>query len=186
MFDCLERLADLSTEMNNTQNTLRWAGIFLSLALTSKDRLAEMKALSCLGQISAAERDDETALSLFTVALDGFTFMDVHHWRADCMVQIADIYEKRGDSWKSVELWKTARPLFERSSQANSVTWIDVRLAEVASSVSEKHKKQLQQLAKMNVPVEESEESKIVDIDTESVGQNQNPQRGQGVRIEMK
>ncbi|KAJ7288958.1 hypothetical protein C8J57DRAFT_1643379 [Mycena rebaudengoi] len=170
MFGCLEHLADLSTEMNNIQNTLRWAGIFLSLALTSKDRLAEMKALNCLGQISAAEGDDETALSLFTVTLDGFTFMDVHCWRAACMVRIADIYDKKGKPMKSVELWNTARPLFERSSQANSVTWIDVRLAEVASAVSERHKKQPQQLAKMNIPVGEPEEKKIVDIDTDSDG----------------
>ncbi|KAJ7288828.1 hypothetical protein C8J57DRAFT_1495097 [Mycena rebaudengoi] len=148
-------------EMNNIQNTLWWAGIFLSLALTSKERLAEMKALSYLGQISVAEGDDETALSLFTVALDGFTFMDVHRWRAACMVQIADIYDKRGEPVKSVELWKTAQPLFERSSQTNSVTWIDVRLAEVASAVSEKHEKQLQQLAKMNVLAGKPEETKI-------------------------
>jgi hypothetical protein len=141
MFGCLDGLADLSTEMNNIQNTLRWAGIFLSLGLTSKDQMATMKALRCLAQISAAGGDDETALSLFTVALDVFTFMDAHRWRADCMVQIANIYEKRGDSQKSVELWKTARPLFEKSSQANSVTWIDVRLSEVASAVSEKHEK---------------------------------------------
>ncbi|KAJ7288979.1 hypothetical protein C8J57DRAFT_1215056 [Mycena rebaudengoi] len=240
--------------MNNTQNKLRWAGIFLSLGLTSKDQLATMKALCCLRQISVAEADDETALSLFTVALDGFTFMDVHHWRADCMVQIASIYHKRGEPVKPVELWKTAqcvntyppcnfiivppssrpvqgkhpeaassslplplwntasglsshqhpcfntihdhthpKPLFklhitdpfqeptsqaispsttasvQRSSQANSVTWIDVRLAEVAEAVSERDKKQLQQFAQMNVPVGEPEEMKIVDIDEDPV-----------------
>ncbi|KAJ7286817.1 hypothetical protein C8J57DRAFT_1495311 [Mycena rebaudengoi] len=168
MLECLERLADLSTEMNNIQNTLRWAGIFLSLALTSKDRLAAMKALSCLGQISVAEADDETALSLFTAALDGFTFMDVHRWRADCMFRIADIYDKRGEPVKSIELWKAAQPLFERSSQANSVRQIDMRLAEVASAISERHEKQLQQLAKMNVLVGEPVEPKIVDTDKDS------------------
>ncbi|KAJ7288933.1 hypothetical protein C8J57DRAFT_1215017 [Mycena rebaudengoi] len=175
MLECLEQLADLSTEMNNIQNTLRWAGIFLSLALISNEQLAMMKALSCLGQLTVAEGDDETALSLFTVALDGFTFMDVHCWRGDCMVRIADIYDKRGEPAKSVELWKTARPLFQRSSQANSVTWIDMRLSEVALAVSERHEKQLQQLAKMNVPVGELDETKIVDIDIDSADQNQIP-----------
>ncbi|KAJ7288711.1 hypothetical protein C8J57DRAFT_1214804 [Mycena rebaudengoi] len=82
-----------------------------------KTKLDTMKALHCLGQLLAAGRDDESALSLFIVALDGFTFMDVHRWRADCMVQIADIYEKRGEIQKSLGLWKMARPLFERSSQ---------------------------------------------------------------------
>jgi hypothetical protein len=76
--ECLSRLADLSTELSNIRTTMHWAGIFLSLALMSKDRLAIMKAFRCLGQISVAQGDIETALSLFTVALDGFTFMDVH------------------------------------------------------------------------------------------------------------
>ncbi|KAJ7254831.1 hypothetical protein C8J57DRAFT_1656907 [Mycena rebaudengoi] len=47
--------------------------------------LHTMQAFRCLGQIVSAEGDDETTLSLFNIALDGFTFMDIHHWRADCM-----------------------------------------------------------------------------------------------------
>ncbi|KAJ7288717.1 hypothetical protein C8J57DRAFT_1642867 [Mycena rebaudengoi] len=116
--------------MNNFQNTLRWAAIFISLGLISKTKLATMKAIHCLGKLLAAEGDDESAFSLFTVALEAFTFMDVHCWRADCMVQIADIYEKRGEIQKSVGQWKMARPLFERSSQAKDVTRLDRRLAE--------------------------------------------------------
>jgi tetratricopeptide (TPR) repeat protein len=88
---CLSILSDLSTGMSSAQTTLGWVGIFLTLALKSKDKLSTMKAFRCLGQIFVAQGDDGTALSLFTVALDGLTFMDVHHWRADCMVQIADI-----------------------------------------------------------------------------------------------
>jgi hypothetical protein len=48
---CLERLADLSTGMNNIHTTMGWAGIFLVLALRSKDKLATMKAFRCFGQI---------------------------------------------------------------------------------------------------------------------------------------
>ncbi|KAJ7149493.1 hypothetical protein C8R43DRAFT_951967 [Mycena crocata] len=40
---CLERLADLSTAMNNVQTTLQWAGIFLAVALQTKGKLAIMK-----------------------------------------------------------------------------------------------------------------------------------------------
>jgi hypothetical protein len=68
---CAERLGDLSTGMNGIPTTLRWGGVFLSLALKSKDNRQTMQAFS-----------------LFNVALDGFTFMDVHRWRADCMVQM--------------------------------------------------------------------------------------------------
>ncbi|KAJ7279991.1 hypothetical protein C8J57DRAFT_1220518 [Mycena rebaudengoi] len=103
-------------------------GLFLGLALQYKDKLATFKAFVCLGQIFAAQGDEETALSLFDVALDAFTSMDVHRWRAICMVQTADILEKQGEVMKSVGLWKAARPLFERCSQAKDVLRIDLKL----------------------------------------------------------
>jgi tetratricopeptide (TPR) repeat protein len=149
---CLERLADLSTGMNNVQTTTGWAGIFLVLALRSKDKLAIMKAFRCLGKIFAVHGDDSTALSLFNVALDGFTFMDVHRWRADCMVQIADIWKSCGEVLRAVELWKAARPLFERSSQNRDIARIDAKLTTVEASILEHYERQLLQLAELNVP----------------------------------
>jgi tetratricopeptide (TPR) repeat protein len=125
---CLERLADLSTCMNNVENTLHWAGLFLGLALQYEDKLATFKAFVCFGQIFAAQGDEETALSLFDVALDAFTSMDIHRWRAICMVQIADILENQGEIMKSVGLWRAARPLFERCLQAKDVLRIDLKL----------------------------------------------------------
>ncbi|KAJ7272477.1 hypothetical protein C8J57DRAFT_1507323 [Mycena rebaudengoi] len=104
-----------------------------------------MSAFRCLAQIFAALGEDETALNMFTIALDGFSFMDIHRWRADCMVHIADIFERRLDSSlymragevvKSVRLWKAARPLFERSSQAKDMTRINVKLAAVELQLS--------------------------------------------------
>jgi tetratricopeptide (TPR) repeat protein len=71
----LGRLGDFSTGMNDTSTILRWAGIFLILALKCKGKLQTMQALRCLGQVYSAEGDDETALSLFKLALDGFTFL---------------------------------------------------------------------------------------------------------------
>jgi tetratricopeptide (TPR) repeat protein len=111
----LEKLADLSTGMNDVTTTLQWTGIYLGLALKTKEAVPTMQALRCLGQIFFAQGDYETALSLFSLALDRFTIMDVHRWRADCMVRIADIWEQRGETRKSVVLWKAARPLFETS-----------------------------------------------------------------------
>ncbi|KAJ7274698.1 hypothetical protein C8J57DRAFT_1224287 [Mycena rebaudengoi] len=121
----LAKLADLSTEMNNIMTTLRWTGIFLGLALKCKDKCQTMQAFRCLGQILSANGDNETALSIFEVALDGFTSMDVHHWRADCMARIAGIMNNRGEIRKAVELWKAARPLFKRSSQMKDIIMID-------------------------------------------------------------
>ncbi|KAJ7278980.1 hypothetical protein C8J57DRAFT_1573985 [Mycena rebaudengoi] len=130
----LTKLADLSTEMNNIMTTLQWVGVFMSLALKYKDKGQTMQAFRCLGQLFAAEGDNETAISLFNVALDGFTLMDVHRWRADCMVRIADILNIRGEVMNAVELWKAARPLFERSSQMKDIIKIDAKLVEVGSA----------------------------------------------------
>jgi hypothetical protein len=157
----LERLADLSTGMNNTQTTFGWAGIFLVLALRSKDRLATMRAFWCLGQITAVQGDVNTALSLFNVALDGFTFMDVHQWRADCMVRIADVWNSRGKVLRAVGLWKAARPLFERSSQAKDVAQIDAKLATIKASILEHHKRQLLQLPELNIPAAPKHEKSL-------------------------
>ncbi|KAJ7246959.1 hypothetical protein C8J57DRAFT_1523186 [Mycena rebaudengoi] len=150
---CAERLGDLSTGMNCISTTLQWEGVFLSLALKCNDKLQTMQAFRCLGQIFSAEGDNETALSLYTVALDGFTFMDVHRWRADCMVRIANILNNCGEVIKAVELWKAARPLFERSSQMKDMTHIDAKLAEVDSTILAKYKEQLQHLSELHVPV---------------------------------
>ncbi|KAJ7249359.1 hypothetical protein C8J57DRAFT_1239813 [Mycena rebaudengoi] len=100
----LEQLADLSSGMNNFHVTLGWVGIFLVLALKSELKLATMKAFVCLGQLFVIQGDHETALNVFNIALDGFTFMNVHRWRADCIVRIAEIWEQKAEVAKSVEL----------------------------------------------------------------------------------
>ncbi|KAJ7274814.1 hypothetical protein C8J57DRAFT_1714567 [Mycena rebaudengoi] len=130
---CVEHLSDLSHGMNDVQSTLNWAGLFLRMALKTKNKLATMQAFRCLGQVFVAEGDENTALSLFNLALDGMTYMDVHRWRADCMLRIADILEHRGEVNKSVALRKIARPLFHRSSQAKAVACVDAKLAAVDS-----------------------------------------------------
>jgi tetratricopeptide (TPR) repeat protein len=163
---CVERLGDFSTGMNDIQTTLQWTGIFLGLALKCKDKRQTMQAFRCLGQIFSAKGDNETALSLFNVALDGFTFMDVHRWQADCMVRIADILNDCGEVMKALELWKAARPLFERSSQMKDITRIDTKLAEVDSAVLAEYEEKLQ-LSELHVPVSAPEEAYIVEEEEE-------------------
>jgi ATP/maltotriose-dependent transcriptional regulator MalT len=139
-----------------------------------------MKAFHCLGPISAVQGYINTALSLFNVALDGFTFMDVHQWRADCMVRIADIWKRRGEVLRAVRLWKAARPFFERSSQARAVTRIDEKLVTVETSILEHYERQLLQLAELNVstamnlersqePPSEEEDNELVDREQKSL-----------------
>jgi hypothetical protein len=96
------------------------------------------------------QNDEDTAISLFTVALEGFTYMDVHRSRAECMLRLGDILKSHSDMLKAIELWTTARSLFERSSQAKQVQCVDERLAAIGSDVLEQHKENISHLAKLN------------------------------------
>ncbi|KAJ7204161.1 hypothetical protein GGX14DRAFT_698881 [Mycena pura] len=110
---CLERLADPDHGMHDGQTTLMWAALYLGFALSSRSRLSTMKALKCLGQIAAADGDTATAMSLFRVALDGFTFMDIHQERADCMMRMSEIHLATGEALRAKELFEAAEPLFD-------------------------------------------------------------------------
>jgi hypothetical protein len=57
--------------------------------------------------------------------------MDVHRSRAECMLRLGDISKRHDNLLRAVELWETARLLFERSSQAKQIEHIDQRLAGV-------------------------------------------------------
>ncbi|KAJ6592261.1 hypothetical protein DFH09DRAFT_1073324 [Mycena vulgaris] len=111
---CLERLGDRSLWDSTDQS---WTIIYLVHASKSQQKLDIHKALQFLGDVFRAEGDQDTAVSLLTVALEGFSQMDVHRSRAECMLLLGYISKENGDMLKAAELWKTARPLFERSSQ---------------------------------------------------------------------
>ncbi|KAJ7820043.1 hypothetical protein B0H13DRAFT_2378039 [Mycena leptocephala] len=148
---CLERLGDVSHW--GTPNWMSgWTALFLVYSAQRKEKLGIHKALQFLGDAFFAQDDKHTAIALFTVALDGFTQMDVHRSRAECMLRLGDISKGQGDLLKAVELWTTARPLFEQSSQAKQVENIDQRLADVSEDVLEQHRKNLARLAELNAP----------------------------------
>ncbi|KAJ7905949.1 hypothetical protein B0H13DRAFT_1881114 [Mycena leptocephala] len=95
--------------------------------LASKTFNVQLDTLQFLGDIFLSDNDENSASSLFMVALEGFTLMDVHQRRAECMTRLGDISKGHGDLPKAVDHWETARPLFERSSQTkqvvHSVNW---------------------------------------------------------------
>ncbi|KAJ7734810.1 hypothetical protein B0H16DRAFT_1695762 [Mycena metata] len=126
---CLERLGDISC-WEGSQHPSLWATVFLAHSLRRTERLGVYKALQYLGDVFCTENNDEvTATSLFTLALEGFTQMDVHRSRAECMIRLGDISQREGDLLKALKLWEAARPLFERSSQTKRVQDVDKRLA---------------------------------------------------------
>jgi tetratricopeptide (TPR) repeat protein len=118
------------------QSSFPWTVTFLVYSFKIKQRLELHKALQFLGDIFVAQGDLNTAVSLFTVALDGFTQMDVHRSRAECMLRLGNISKLSGDWPKAIEFWETARPLFELSSQATQVSYIAARLASTREQAS--------------------------------------------------
>ncbi|KAJ7715553.1 hypothetical protein B0H16DRAFT_1701655 [Mycena metata] len=163
---CLERLADVTCW--SPHHDPSWSIILLAHSLRAKEKLGIYKALQFIGDVHLMQNDEISAVSLFTVALDGFTYMDVHRSRAECMVRLGDMAKKNGDLLKALELWETAKPLFERSSQAKRVQDIDERVGGISEEVKEQHRKNLARLAELNVPAGKVEEE--VDSDTEELG----------------
>jgi hypothetical protein len=88
-----------------------------------------------MGTFSSAYGDDETAFSVFQVALDGFTLMDVHMGKGKCMAGMAEILERKGEIARAKELWSASRPMFERSGQARSVAQVDASLCRIRAKI---------------------------------------------------
>ncbi|KAJ7859441.1 hypothetical protein B0H13DRAFT_1901465 [Mycena leptocephala] len=148
---CLERLGDIS-RWKVPHCTSTWTTVYLVHSIKCKEKLGIYKALQFLGDIFLVYDEEETAISLFTVALEAFTWMDVHHSRAECMLRLGDILKGNDDLLKAVELWEAARSLFEKSSQAKQVKNIDERLASIGEDVLKQHQKNLACLAELNAP----------------------------------
>jgi hypothetical protein len=139
---------DSCTELDLTS----WPTVFFVHSLKSKLKLKIYIALRFLGDVFLSGNDESTATSLFTIALEGFTYMDVHQGRADCMLRLGDISKEHGGLLKAVGLWKVSKPLFERSSQAKEVEKVNERLAVVNNDVLEQHRNNLARLAELNAP----------------------------------
>ncbi|KAJ7450392.1 hypothetical protein FB451DRAFT_1566603 [Mycena latifolia] len=127
---CLSKLADREHRMHDDATTFEHALVLLGYAKKLSDLIATRHALRCIGDIFAAQGDDDTALNLFMVALDAFSSMDVPRQRGACLVRIADALERRGNIDQATDMLREARVMFDRSSQANHVARLDVRLKE--------------------------------------------------------
>jgi tetratricopeptide (TPR) repeat protein len=127
---CAVKLADSTKPVHAETESARWAVIFLAFALCPRvpSPLMVHQALQHFADVLARQGADDAALNILAIALDGFTQMDVHQSRAECMRTIGDIYMRLGDLSKAQEIWEAAWPLFRRSEQKKEVTSIDERL----------------------------------------------------------
>jgi hypothetical protein len=145
----LEKMADVTRwGVTVTPLTSSWAVVYVAHSHKYQQNLGLHKALLFLGDVFLSNRDEDTAQTLFTVALEGFTAMDVHRSRAQCMTRLGDLAQKRGEVSNAVELWKVARSLFQQSVQMGDVVKIDSRLA----AAEEEHKKTMAKVMDLNVP----------------------------------
>jgi hypothetical protein len=173
---CLERLGNASC-WGGLDGMLCWPTVFLVHSLNKKEKFGIYKSIQFLGDVFLSQNDEHTATSLFAVALEGFTEMDVHRSRAECMLRLGDISMGHSDRLKAVEFWERARPLFECSSQVKQVQHINERLAGISKDVLEQHRN-LARLAELSAPVETIEEleddlSNIEDLDQMDMGEEE-------------
>ncbi|KAF8203521.1 hypothetical protein K438DRAFT_1932550 [Mycena galopus ATCC 62051] len=124
---CLEQLAHMKAWPADEWQE-KWPFIYLAYTHRSKGKLDLHKAILSLGDVFLAKEDNITATNLYEVALAGFTQMDVHHSRAQCMLCLGDLANKHGHISEAINFWKTARSLFERSSQGKAIAEIDAKL----------------------------------------------------------
>ncbi|KAJ7458477.1 hypothetical protein FB451DRAFT_1507671 [Mycena latifolia] len=136
---CLERLGDVQKWNAGVRASSNWTFVFLVHSLKLHRMLDIHKALQFIGDVYVSDGDQYTAASLFTVALEGFTQMDVHRSRADCMVRLGHISRQQGDMEKAAEFWGRAHPLFARSSQTTGITEVDEQLAKICHRPVIKH-----------------------------------------------
>ncbi|KAJ6603424.1 hypothetical protein DFH09DRAFT_1068586 [Mycena vulgaris] len=149
----LERLADVSRWRTTDYHwTSKWTVVYLAYAHRSQQRSALHKALCFFGDVVLCQGDVKTAHSLFTVALEGFTQMDVHRSRAQCMLRLGDLAKQRNDWVEAKALWEQARPLLTRSLQAKEIVEVDNRLAALKQDILAKDRQTLARLRNLEVP----------------------------------
>jgi tetratricopeptide (TPR) repeat protein len=168
---CLERLGDGSRWNLSNDIPPTWTTVYFAQCLKSKQKLGVYKALQFTADSFLRQSDEDTAISLFTVALEGFTGMDVHQSRGECMLRLGDISKGRGDLLRAVSFWETARPLFQRSSQEKQVGNVDERLTGIPEHVKQHNLARVDELETTSGTVTEVEEDldEVEDLDDKNV-----------------
>ncbi|KAK7028647.1 NB-ARC domain-containing protein [Favolaschia claudopus] len=92
---CLEYLSDPKQKLFGSTETFQWAVVSLAFFVKKKDPVGSLNSLRRLADTLLYFGEEETALCLFQVGMEGATEMGIHRLEAECMGGIANI-EKRG------------------------------------------------------------------------------------------
>ncbi|KAJ7920515.1 hypothetical protein B0H13DRAFT_1867585 [Mycena leptocephala] len=72
-----EKARDIFSTRSLMTEVTFWTTVFLVHSVQQREKLGINKALQFLGDVFLAQDDEHTAINLFTVVLQGFTYMDV-------------------------------------------------------------------------------------------------------------
>lgn len=86
MFKCLEILGDKRLHLSDLEGTFIWACTYFALARKSKNLWHTYQSFQQLGDIFAGWGDQDTALTLFCVVLEGSAEMGIDHRQKRCRV----------------------------------------------------------------------------------------------------
>ncbi|KAJ6531371.1 hypothetical protein DFH09DRAFT_1409379 [Mycena vulgaris] len=128
MNECFQKLGDNAYSGSQIDVAFQYYVLHLALSRRMDDYDNTHQALRRIGDIFCHRGDDKTARSLFMLSLDGFTLMDVHKGRADCLIRLGDLMKGEGNMLKAARYWEQALSLYERSSQTEAVGKCNLRL----------------------------------------------------------
>ncbi|KAF7369826.1 MYND-type domain-containing protein [Mycena venus] len=114
------------TLRHDMESTTHWATICLAYGRTAANLSVVAWAFRLLGDIFREEADEETSGSLFQLALEEFTRMDIYQGRAQCLLRLANIARKRGEHIVATEYLSEAKEMFLKSGMAAEAKKIEV------------------------------------------------------------
>ncbi|KAJ7153424.1 hypothetical protein C8R43DRAFT_1106678 [Mycena crocata] len=110
----IRKLGDI-TLRNDVRSTTHWAMACLAYGKSTANPSTIGWALRLLGDIFLKAGDDETSSTLFQVALEEFTRMDIYLGKAQSLRRLAEIAERRGECTVAAEQLSEARCMFLKS-----------------------------------------------------------------------
>ncbi|KAF8192772.1 hypothetical protein K438DRAFT_857252 [Mycena galopus ATCC 62051] len=108
---CMHKLGDI-TLRDDVRSTTHWATTYLAFGKTIASTSVVAWAFRLLGDIFRVGEDGESAASLFQVALEEFTRMDIHRGKAECLHGLGEIAERRREYTVATEYFAGARRMF--------------------------------------------------------------------------
>ncbi|TFK35516.1 hypothetical protein BDQ12DRAFT_759846 [Crucibulum laeve] len=124
----LHLLGDIYLQQQEKDHAMNTYILSIVIAHKIQDKLYIHQAIRRIGDAFLALDDITTAISLFETALEGFTEMDIHRGRGECMIRLGDVAHVRREMGKARSLWTDAIPLFQKSEQGKEVIKYENRL----------------------------------------------------------